>query len=206
MEIRLRDSRPEDSKQIVQIFKDSYNTLRKSMGGKHPDEAVDRIISLPDDTLFSIYLSGGKMVVAEVEGSGELAGFSSFTCAGLDKLLKTSYLNLIYVGEKFQGGKAGVSVGRMLNERRISILSEKGFRKVYGYASPESVSFESKYGAKFFPRFDRFFPFDQATYRYYEIELRPSMLNPLPIEPVIFDLMVHWVSIRHFLNKRLKSS
>ncbi|MEW6035129.1 MAG: hypothetical protein AB1529_00810 [Candidatus Micrarchaeota archaeon] len=201
MNILLRDARAGDETQVVRLFRDSYGTLRKSLGGAHPDEAVDRVLSLPDEELFEIYLSHGKMIIAEVDG--ELAGFSSFTSGRFDRLLQSSYFNLIYVKASFQGGKGGVSVGRLLNESRLRTVKEMGFRKVYGYASPESVGFESKFGARYYPAHDRYFPFDGTTYKYYEVELRPSALNRIPVEALLFGLFVHWSSFRHGLSKRL---
>lgn len=108
-----------------------------------------------------------------------------------------------YVKEKFQRGRAGVSVGKLLAKARIKWASEMGFRKMYGYSTPESTGFHEKFGARFFSSHDSIYAGDVRVH-YYEIELRPSRLNGLRFEPYVSELIKFYYNASLFLRHKLK--
>ncbi|NYZ74139.1 hypothetical protein H0O00_03275 [Candidatus Micrarchaeota archaeon] len=187
MEIILRDYRIEDRNQAREVVRDANNSLRKSCGGMHPDEAIDHLTRKVQmrDIPRNPRLQPG-MVVAEVKETGEIIGTGAITRSLLDKLLGSAYSTTHYVKQDFQRGKAGVSVGSLLRKETIARAKALGCRKMYGLSTPEAVGFHSKFGARFFPNHDRSYLYPPVRLCYYEMELKPSMWNGLRIEPYTF--------------------
>lgn len=182
MEIVIREYQPHDAAQLVGIFRDSYGTLRRSRGGQHPDHEVDKLIIRPDSEILAMLERGSEVLVAEVRGTGELAGTAAFTTNLLSRILNSTYSRNHYVKEAFQKGRAGVSVGSLLRRATIERARARGFRKMYGFSSPEAEGFHRKFGFRFVPGHDyNYLPGVEA--RYYELELNRSALNRLPLEP-----------------------
>jgi L-amino acid N-acyltransferase YncA len=186
VEVEIRDYRKEDAEQVIEVFRDSFNTLRKSKGGSHGDATVDAVVTQPDSATLKMVTSGRKLLVAEVKETGEIAGTGAISDTRADRLLGSRYSRTHYVREKFQRGKAGVSVGKMLRIATIEKAKRLGARKLFGYATIESVGFHKKFGAKFVPLFNSSYLGGVRSY-YYEIELRPSFWNRIPIEPFVFQ-------------------
>ncbi len=186
MEIEIRDYRSGDAKQVIEVFRDSFNTLRKSRGGNHKDSTVDSVVNQPDDATLRMVTSGRLLLVAEVTETGEIAGIGAISDTRADRILGTRYSRTHYVKEKFQRGKAGVSVGKMLRLATIEKAKKLGARKMFGYATIESVGFHKKFGARFMPMFNSSY-LDGVRSYYYEIELRPSFWNRITVEPFIFQ-------------------
>jgi L-amino acid N-acyltransferase YncA len=184
MEIIIRKAEKEDMPQLPSIFRDANETLRKSRGGLTPDEDVDHLNSMDDESLKRMFRRSSIIFVAEVRETGMLAGMGALTDNTLSRMLGSTYSRNHYVRASFQGGKAGVSVGRLLREATISEARRLGFRKMYGFSTPDSAGFHSKFGAVFYPRHDARFA-GKANLRYYEIELRKSILNGVRIEPYV---------------------
>jgi hypothetical protein len=187
MRIIIRDYRPEDASAVVDVFRDSQDTLRESRGGRHPDEAVDRLLDNSDSRLIDMITYRTILLVAQVEETGELAGIGGFTNSWKDNILGSTYSKSLYVKERFQRGKAGVNVGSLITKERLRRAGEMGFRKAYGYCTPESLGFHKKFGAKYYP-FHNSTYLDVVKVHYYEIWLRPHILNYLRIEPFLHEL------------------
>ncbi|MEW6035037.1 MAG: hypothetical protein AB1529_00350 [Candidatus Micrarchaeota archaeon] len=187
MEIVLREYRPEDAPEIVDVFRDACNALRKSRGGAHPDEDIDRFTGKSDAELLEILERGARITVAEVKGTGRLAGIGAITVDRVARLIGSTYSKDHYVREEFQRGKAGVSVGRMLREATLKAARDMGFRKLYGYSTPEATGFHAKFGAIFHPGHDSTY-MGGVRILYYETELRKSRLNAIRIEPYVFKI------------------
>lgn len=186
MELEIRDYREDDALQVIEVFRDSFNTLRKSKGGNHDEETVDKVVGQPDDATLFMVVSGRKLLVAVVKGTGEIAGIGAISDSRADRILGSRYSRTHYVKEKFQHGKAGVSVGKMLRNATIEKARNLGARKMFGYATTESIGFHKKFGAKFVPMFNSSYLGGVRAY-YYEMELRPSIWNRIPFEPFIFQ-------------------
>jgi len=200
MDISIRDYEPRDSEGVVDAYLDSSNSLRKSRGGQHPDEAIDGIINRSREETLHILLYGNHMLVAEVKGSGEIAGFGALGKRWINLFSGSASIKFIYVKERYQGGKAGVKVGSLLMEAMVEKASAMGFRKIFGYSVPEAVGFHGKSGAVFFPSHAVFHPMEKVTLLYYEICLRPSVWNGLRIEPHMTAITGHYVSLRRMLG------
>ncbi len=186
-EIIIRDFRPEDRAQLADVYRDSYGTLRESRGGQHPDELVDRVIGRADDEILSDIEYGGIVLVAEAHPGGEIAGVASITDRWINSVTGSSYSRSLYVRSAYQRGKSGVNVGTMLRAGIIERAKRRGYRKIFGYSTPEAIRFHMRFGARFTPLFnhrDR----DSFSFHYYELELRPSILNPIPIEPFMVSV------------------
>jgi L-amino acid N-acyltransferase YncA len=186
VEIEIREYRGGDAGQVIDVFRDSFNTLRKSRGGNHPDETVDRVVGQPDNATLKMLISGRKLLVARVKGTGEIAGIGAISDTRADRILGSRYSRTHYVREKFQRGRAGVSVGKLLRLATIEEARKLGARKMYGYATIESIGFHKKFGAKFVSMFNSSY-LDGVRSYYYEIELRPSFWNRIPFEPFVFQ-------------------
>jgi L-amino acid N-acyltransferase YncA len=186
MGLIVRDFSPQDLPAVIETYRDANNTLRESRGGIHPDHTIDRIVNLPDEKLAPMLTRGAVVLVAE--HGGEIAGFTAFSNSFTDRLLRTTYGKSLYVKEKFQRGKAGVSVGKELMLARKRKLQSLGFRKYYSYSVPESVGFQKKFGAKFYPFHDTYSLNKSVRMRYFDVEIKPSALNRLRVEPFIFEL------------------
>ena len=196
VEILIREYRPEDASRVLEAYRDSMQSLRASQGGIHPEWAVDMDISRPDEELLSGMTYRSILLVAEVKGTGEVAGIGGLGIGLLNRLAGCVYSKAHYVKRAFQRGKAGISVGSMLRKATISTASGMGFRKLYGYTTSESVSFHAKAGARLVPMFNRMHKERKVCLRYYEIELRRNILNALPIEPIIFAVMNFFYDIQ----------
>jgi ribosomal protein S18 acetylase RimI-like enzyme len=197
VDLIIRESRPWDESGVLEAYRDSHNALRKSRGGSHPDDAVDEIIGRPDKVLSGKLLKDSIILVAEERVSGEIVGFSSFTYRWVDRLLGSAYLKATYVKERCQRGKAGVSVGRLLVEKRLEMARDKGFRKFYSFSVPESIGFQKKIGMKLYPEHN--IPtFWDSELHYCELELRPSFWNRFTIEPYCAKI---WKSLSSLIKK-----
>lgn len=187
MNILIRDHRPEDAKQIADVYRDSYGGLRVSKGGQHPDSMVDKEISKSDEELFSYLKSDSSLVVAEVQETNEIVGFGALKFNFLNSLIKSAYSKSHYVKKTYQGGKKGVSVGRLLRQATIDKAKKLGFRKIYGYTL-EAVAFHKKFGAVFYPAYNSP-PNDYGiSLNYYEIILQKSFWNKFHVEPYFSEL------------------
>jgi hypothetical protein len=187
MEIIVRPYREGDP--IVGIYRDSNNTLRKSRGGLHPDAVVDEAVGRKDADILKELLFGGGMMVAEVKDTGELAGIHAFNDRWINRLLGSAYSRSLYVAGKFQHGKAGVSVGMLLRKAILASARDKGYRKVFGYSTPEAIGFHKKFGAVFFPRYNHKLKGKDMQFHYYEVELRHSKFHGPRLEPYLFDFI-----------------
>jgi L-amino acid N-acyltransferase YncA len=198
MEIVVREYRKEDAKQVIGVFRESYDGLRASKGGNHPDETVDRTISRSDAEILQELEYGAFLLVAQVKESGEIAGMSAFQNRWINSFLKTTYGRSMYVKPAFQRGKSGIRVGTLLRKTLLERAVSMGFRKVYGYSTPEAVGFHEKFGAKFFPSFNS--RGTSIEFHYYELNLRPSIWNEIRIEPYIPRVTIFYLKIRSALD------
>ena len=183
MELLIREYRDEDAAAVIGIFRDAYNTLRASKGGIHPDEEVEKTLAKPDRWILARLTSGCVLLVAEVSGSGELAGTAAIRSGLAYRFFKSTLSMNHYVKERFQRGRAGVSVGSLLRRASIEKARSMGFRKICGYSYPESKPFHARFGAVFFPAHDIRDPDSSVPVCYYEVEVRPSVWNRFRFEP-----------------------
>ena len=63
--VKIRSYQKEDAGGVVEVYRDAYDVLRASRGGRHSDEIVDRIQSMSDESLLDRLLVGYYLVVAE---------------------------------------------------------------------------------------------------------------------------------------------
>jgi hypothetical protein len=182
MEIILRDFDERDFQSVVAVFKDSSVSLRKSNGGKHPDSAVDKLVAGTDRRVFSNFAGKARLVVAQVRESGEIAGTGGIARSTPEKLLGSAFSTAHYVKRAYQGGRAGVSVGSMLRKATIEMARKEGCRRIYGYSTPEAIGFHKKFGAVFYPDNNLSYVDGIVPIHYYEIDIKDSLLNRLPIE------------------------
>lgn len=201
VEIRIRRYEGRDAPQAVAVFRDANNSIRKSRGGAHPDSEVDALLSKSDAELLSIITHGSVIFVAEVAGTGEIAGMGAITNNLVARMLGSTYSKNHYVKEAFQHGKAGVSLGRPLRDATLAEAKRLGFRKMYGFSTPESVGFHKKFGAVFHPRYNTRM-FGTVIVEYYEIELRKSVLNGIRMEPYAVMLGRAYGWLLGFLPRR----
>lgn len=187
VEIIIRDYRPGDAGQVVSIYRDSFSTLKRSNGGQHPDECVDSIIQKPDEYLLRKITDRGIIVVAQIKGSDEIVGLGAISDTLTSRILGSRYSRSHYVKSDFQKGKSGVNVGSMLRRATIEKAKSLGARKLFGYATNESAGFHRKFGARFLPIYNGSYLGGVPT-NYYEIELRKSLWNHIPLEPLAFHL------------------
>lgn len=186
MQVIIRDYKPEDAPAIIAVFRNSFNSLRKSRGGSYPDDYVDRTIGRPDRQILSRLGYGNIMVVAELKKTGEIIGMDSIANRWKHSLLKSTYNANNYVKERYQKGRAGVRVGSMLKKATIEKAKSLGFRKMYGYSTPEARGLCKKFGARFFPSHNA--KEQNVEFHYYEIELCKSFWNSIRIEPYFAEL------------------
>ncbi len=192
----IREYRADDASQIVEVYRDACNTLRKSKGGIHPDSVIDSWFEKSDKEIHSELIRNCALFVAEVEETGEIAGIGGIKITWLDKLINSVHSHNNFVKEKFQRGRSGFNVGSMLRKAAIEKAKVMGFRKMYASSTPEAVGFHKRCGAQFFPQHNTVSRAG-TEYHYYEIELRPSRWNNLRIEPYCI-----WINgIIHKLRK-----
>lgn len=203
MNIIIRDYRPNDEAQIVDVYRDGCNSLRQSRGGLHPETTVDTLLNKPDKKIGAM-LTKSRLSVAEVKETGELAGIGGMTNGLLSRILKSTFSKNHYVKEKFQRGRAGIHVGAMLRQATIDRAKNLGFRKIYGYSTQEATGFHKRFGARFFPKYDSSQDKGLVQHHYYEIELRYSIWNKLRIEPHIFLFLKTCGQIVEPLRKLIK--
>lgn len=197
VDIIIRESRPADMEGVLEAYRDSNDSLRESRGGSHPDHAIDELISTPDAILKKRFFERSIVYVAEDRSSGEIVGFSVLSDRWSDRLIGSTHLKALYVKGRCQRGRAGISVGRLLAQRRLDAARARGYRKAYSLSVPESVGFQERLGARFFPEHDT--PsFWGGRLRYFEYELRKSPLNRFIFEPYLYKIRN---SIRGFLRK-----
>jgi hypothetical protein len=182
MEIIAREYRPADAAGVTSTLRSSFSTLRQSKGGKHPEKDIDNLLRASDKELIDGVQRNTVTLVAVVKGTGEVAGLGSLGRGWFNLLLGNAYSKNLFVKEDFQKGKAGVSVGRVVREATLAKAESLGIRKIYGHSTPEAVRFHEKFNARFFPQHDFVPSYSTVPVKYYEIILRPSPLNNLPIE------------------------
>lgn len=193
MGIIIRDYRPGDGAQVVGVFRDSNEALRKSRGGLHPDAYVDGLLGRSDLDILSDLEFGARMMVAEVRGSGEIAGMGAISNRWIHRLSGSTYSRSQYVRTSYQRGKRGVHVGSMIRKAVLAKAESMGFRKVYGFSTPGAIGFHSRFGARFFPAYNR--RIGPLEVHYYEIELRPSFWNGFRFEPYLCGLMALYARV-----------
>jgi len=189
MEVIIRGYLKEDGPEIVSIYKDAIETLRKSNGGEHNDTSIDKICGEADEKILSdLFCRNDIILVADVNGAP--VGFTSFSNRFIDKILRSAYGSNTYVAPKFQRGKMGVNVGRMLIDERKKTIAGMNYRKYYSYSTPESVAFGKKCGVKYYPAHNTYSLNSRLALHYYEMLLRPSFLNKIRFEPYLFELSI----------------
>lgn len=151
----------------------------------HRDGQVERALQKSDENILARMTHGVRLVVAEVKETGEIVGTGGITCGLMSRFLNSTYSRNHYVKEAFQRGRAGVSVGSMLRRATIDKARSMGFRKIYGFSTPESKGFHQRFGALFFPAYDMTFSETTVAFNYYEIHLRQCIWNRIIIEPYI---------------------
>jgi hypothetical protein len=186
MEVFIRDFQSGDEISLVKIYRDALNSLRKSRGGMHPDDYISSMINKPDAKIIHDLLYGSVVVVAVVKQSREIIGMGAITNRLKHRLLGSTYSKNHYVLERYQRGRMGISVGSLLKKATIRKAKDMGFRKIYGYSTPESASFHKKFGSTLYPSKD--VSKDGIEFRYFEIVLREGLVNRLPVEPLISEL------------------
>lgn len=186
MSVRIRPYETEDAAGVVEVYRDAYDVLRASRGGRHADEIVDRVQAMSDDALLDRLLVGYHLVVAENEEDGALLGIGAVSDRGIDRVLRSARSKSHYVRLGLQRGKGGVGLGTLLREVTLGRARELGYRKVWGYAQLESKAWHGKFGARFYPRHDTYNPEHSMRVHYYEIELKKSFWNSVRIEPCLF--------------------
>ena len=186
--VKIRSYQKEDAGGVVEVYRDAYDVLRASRGGRHSDEIVDRIQSMSDEALLDRLLVGYYLVVAEDEEDGALLGIGAVSDRWIDRVLRSARSKSHYVRLGLQRGKGGVGLGTLLRDVTLGRARELGYRKVWGYAQPESKGWHGKFGARFYPRHDTYNPEHSMMVHYYEIELRKSIWNSVRIEPCLIRL------------------
>ena len=207
LQVRIRAYRPADAAQVVDVYRDAYEALRASRGGRHADHLVDRIQGLSDAALLQRLRDGYHLFVAADEATGRLLGIGALSDRPLDRLLNSARSKSHYVRLGLQGGKGGVGLGTLLRNATLGRARELGYRKVWGYAQPESRGWHAKFGALFYPGHDTYNPEHSLTVSYYDIELRPSVWNRIRIEPCLFRLgkLLPTIAAR-WRDRRLRSA
>jgi len=185
---RIRPYQDGDAEGVVEVYRDAYDVLRASRGGHHADSIVDRIQAMSDEALLERLLHGYYLVVAESEDDGALLGIGAVSDRRIDRLLRSARSKSHYVRLGLQRGKGGVGLGTLLREATLGQARKLGYRKVWGYAQPESKGWHGKFGARFYRRHDTYNPEHSMRVYYYEIELRKSLWNSIRIEPCLFRL------------------
>lgn len=189
MNVTIRPYRPADAAQVVDVYRDAYEALRRSAGGSHPDAVVDRIQAMSDAALLDRVLRGYRLWVADdADDPDRLLGIGAMSDRSLDRVLRSGRSKSHYVRRGLQRGRGGKPLGTLLREATLGWARARGDRKVWGYSQPESRRWHEHFGATFHPEHDTYNPEHELTVSYYEIVLRPSPWNALRIEPLLFRL------------------
>jgi hypothetical protein len=201
MEVVIRDYSSKDFPGVVRVLKEAHDGLRQSRGGLHPDKAMDMLVAGTDAQIFSRIVGDAELIVAEDKETGRILGIGGLSQAWTDRLLGSAYSTAHFVSPDFQRGKAGVGVGTLLRKATFELAAKKGCRKIYGFATPESIGFHERFGAKFYPRENYVYVMGQVPLHYYEIILKPSMWNGLRLEPLLFKLSksLVWLTVIRIL-------
>jgi hypothetical protein len=186
MELVIRDYRPEDWSQAAAVYRSAIDSLRESKGGQHPDGTINAWLSVADAQFRKNLEYSNVTVVSEM--NGKIVGLGAIAYRLKHRLIGSAYSSNHYVHADFQHGKGGVSVGSAIRKATIEKARFMGLRKLYGYSTAEAIAFHKKAGAVFYPQFDAYRDDMKAKVHYYEIELRPSVLNRIPIEPLLSEL------------------
>ena len=120
MSVRIRPFQMEDAAGVVEVYRDAYDVLRASCGGRHSDEIVDRIQAMTDDALLERLLVGYHLVVAESEEEGSLLGIGAVSDRWIDRVLRSARSKSHYVRLGLQRGKGGVGLGTLFKIGRAS--------------------------------------------------------------------------------------
>ncbi len=186
MEVMVRDYLPGDAKGLVSAYRDAFNSLRKSRGGPFADSYVNGRVSRPDGQILSVLLHGSIVIVAQVKGTGEIIGMGSIANRWKYRLVGSTYGRNLLVKERYQKGRAGVSVGSLLRKATLDKARQLGFRKLYGYCEPGVMGFHERFGARPVP--SQKIDVGGVHLQYYEMELRDSFWNRFLIEPHLAGL------------------
>lgn len=200
MDVRIREYQPEDLDELLEVFHKSNDSLRVSRGGSHPDKRIDRLQAFPKEQTLRHLTHNAVVLVAEAEG--EIAGFAGFSNGLAEKILKSTYGKSLYVRPDFQRGRKGVSIGSLLYSERRKEAARRGFRKIYSYSVPESVGFQKKQGAVFYPSHDTYSLNPEVKLMYFELKLRESAFNSVRAEPYIFELRMLISKFFRLLHER----
>jgi len=206
MDIIVRDYAPADGPQLVEVFSDATPSLRASNGGVHPDDEIDKLIGTPEPLMRERITKDACAVVAVVRETGQVIGMNAFTNGFLDRLTNSTYSKHMFVRDGFQHGKAGVSVGRLVREKLLQKARSMGYRKIFGYSTPEAVGFHRKFGAVFYPEHNTTYCEGKVELHYYEIELRKSFWNSIRFEPYLFKFFKFTTMLREVLGRSLRRS
>jgi hypothetical protein len=188
MDILVRNYLPSDATAVAAVYRDSLDGLRKSKGGSHGDDYVDRMLSKTDEQIMKKLLYSNEFFVAQVRESGEVVGIGGITNRLKHRILGSAYSANLYVKRKFQRGRSGIPVGSLIRSATIERAKSLGFRKLYGYATPEAVNFQKKHGAALYPSHNTKRSGSDITVHYYEVELKKHPLNAIRIEPYVSEL------------------
>ena len=188
MSLRIRPYESRDAEGVVEVYRDAYDALRASRGGRHADDVVDRIQAMSDEVLLERILAGYYLLVAESEAEARLVGIGAISERPLDRLLQSARSKSHYVRAGLQRGSGGVGLGTLLRQGTLGRARKLGYRKVWGYSQPESKGWHEKFGARFYPRHNTYNTEHSMIVHYYEIELRESPWNAVRIEPCLFRL------------------
>ncbi len=194
MEISIRRYSHSDAGDVLDVFRDACARLKRSNGGVHPDSVIDRITSRPDDELApSIIGKNREILVAEASGTGELVGMGALAPLWFTPLTRSIASKTHYIRQAYQRGRAGISVGSMMRKATIRLAKDMGHRKIFGFSLQESAGFHKRFGAVFYPGFDKPGIADSIKIRYYEIPLGPGIINGMHPEPYLirFGKPVH---------------
>lgn len=186
MAIRVRPYEDRDAEQVVDVYRDAYEVLRASKGGRHPDRVVEAVQGISNEALLERVVAGHALFVAEEVETDRLLGIGAVSIRPLDRWLRSGRSKSHYVRASAQGGEAGVGVGSLLRTETLAHAKRLGYRKVWGYAQPESRRWHERFGAHFYGRHDTFSPEHSVVVHYYEIILRDSLWNRMRIEPRIY--------------------
>jgi len=200
MELILREYQKTDSQAIEDVYKDAMDSLRISRGGLHSDISVDDMTGRPDGEILNELTYGGTLLIAQDKDSGEICGIGGIGHRWIHRLIGSAYSRSHYVRQSFQRGRKGLNVGTMIRAAILERARSMGFRKLYGFSTPEAINFHTKFYARFLPFFNRTFNGGKTVLHYYEIDLEPNLFNRIPMEPFILSMTDAYVRFRSYLK------